>query len=424
MGQDPKTLWENLSAPFRRKRYPEPEIALPEEQPRPSWNSTTKVVVGVIAFVLFAVALYLFRIVFVPLIIGVMMAYILQPVVRLIQRITRLPHGTATGLMYLILLALVIPIGALLIPVVIDQVIFLQGELVDFARFLNTLGEDAVVVVVGFEFGVQELVLQITSALTDFASSVATESVAVVLDAARIILLVVFTFVIGFYLTRDSNKVVDWVYGLTPPAYRSDAEALMTEINGIWSAFFRGQIFLSLIVAVILTLLSAILGLPRPLLFGVWGGLLEFLPSIGNMIWGLTAVIVALVAGSTYLPLPNALFALVVFVVYVAFAQLDMNVLIPNIIGRQVRLHPVVVILGVIVGASVAGVLGVALAAPTIASLRIIMRYVYANLFDLDPFPMIGAPSSPRQEREAEVERLTAVASDGASSKRGEKAVM
>ena len=108
MGQEPKRLWENLSAPFRRKRYREPEIALPEEQPRPRWNSTTKVVVGVIAFVLLAVALYLFRIVFVPLIIGVMMAYILQPVVRLIQRITRLPHGTATGLMYLILLALVV----------------------------------------------------------------------------------------------------------------------------------------------------------------------------------------------------------------------------------------------------------------------------------------------------------------------------
>ena len=125
------------------------------------------------------------------------------------------------------------------------------------------------------------------------------------------------------------------------------------------------------------------------------------------MIWGLTVVIVALVNGSTWLPLPNALFALIVFGAYVAFAQLDMNVLIPNIIGRHVRLHPVVVILGVIIGASVAGVIGVALAAPTIASLRIIMRYIYSNLFDLDPFPMVGPPALPRPEREAEIERLT-----------------
>lgn len=416
MEQQARNLLERLGAAFQRKSYREPEIALPDEQPRPHWDSTTKVVVSIILFVLFAVAIYVFRIVLVPLIIGVMIAYILQPVVRRIQRSTRLSRGVGTGVVYLTVLALVIPIGVVLIPVVVEQIIYTQTQLITFARYLNAMGADATVEVSGFSFEVQELVRQITSALTDFATSVATESVSFVLDAARVFLLVVFTFVIGFYLTRDTNLVIEWVYGLTPPSYRSDVEALMTEINGVWSAFFRGQLLLSLIVTVILTALSFILGLPNPLLLGVWGGLLEFLPSIGNMIWGLTAVIVALVAGSTYLPLPNVLFALIVLGTYVAFAQLDMNVLVPNIIGRHVRLHPVVVILGVIVGASVAGVIGVALAAPTIASLRIIMRYIYANLFDLDPFPMVGAPSLPRPEREAEIKRLTAVAQIDSSS--------
>jgi predicted PurR-regulated permease PerM len=406
MEQQFEDLLDRLGAALRGKRQVEPEIALPEEQPRPRWNSTTKVVVSIILFVLFAVALYAFRIVMVPLIIGVMMAYILQPVVSRIQASTRLSRGVATGVVYLALLALVIPIGAILIPVVVEQIIYSQSQLIDFARYLNAMGADATIEVSGFTFEVQELVRQITSALTDFATSVATTSVSFVLDAARILLMIVFTFVIGFYLTRDSELIIQWVYGLTPASYRSDIEALTVEINGVWSAFFRGQLLLSLLVTVILTALSFILGLPNPLLLGVWGGLLEFLPSIGNMIWGLTAVIIALVNGSTWLPLPNVIFALVVFGVYVAFAQLDMNILIPNIIGRHVRLHPVVVILGVIIGASVAGVIGVALAAPTIASLRIIMRYIYANLFDLDPFPMVGAPSLPRPEREAEIERL------------------
>jgi predicted PurR-regulated permease PerM len=127
------------------------------------------------------------------------------------------------------------------------------------------------------------------------------------------------------------------------------------------------------------------------------------------MIWGITVVIIALVTGSTYLPVPNAIFALIVFGAYVAFAQFDMNFLIPNIIGRHVRLHPVVVIMGVIIGASIGGVIGVALAAPTIASLRVIIRYIYAKLFDLDPFPMVGAPSQTRAEREAELERIATV---------------
>ena len=404
-----QNLLDRLGAALRGGRQVEPEIALPDEQPRPRWNSTTKVVVAIILFVLSAVALYTFRIVLVPLIIGVMIAYILQPVVRRIQHSTPLSRGVATGVVYLAVLAMVIPIGIVLIPLVIEQIIYSQSQLISFARYLNAMGADATVEVAGFNLEVQELVRQITSALTDFVTSVATTSVSFVLDAARIFLMVVFTFVIGFYLTRDTELVVHWVYGLTPSSYRSDVEALMAEINGIWTAFFRGQLFLSLLVTVILTTLSAVLGLPNPLLLGVWGGLLEFLPSIGNMIWGLTAVIIALVNGSTYLPLPHALFALIVFGAYVAFAQLDMNVLVPNIIGRHVHLHPVVVILGVLVGASVAGVIGVALAAPTIASLRIILRYVYANLFDLDPFPMVGPPALPRPEREAQIERLTAV---------------
>ncbi len=416
MEQQFQNLLDRMGAALRGRRPVEPEIALPDEQPRPRWNSTTKVVVAIILFVLFAVALYTFRIVLVPLIIGVMIAYILQPVVRRMQRSTPLSRGVATGVVYLAVLALVIPIGIILVPVVIEQIIYSQSQLISFARYLNAMGADATIEVSGFTFEVQELVRQITSALTDFATSVASTSVSFVLDAARIFLMVVFTFVIGFYLTRDTDLVVHWVYGLTPSSYRSDVEALTTEINSVWSAFFRGQLLLSLIVTVILTTLSAILGLPNPLLLGVWGGLLEFLPSIGNMIWGLTAVIIALVNGSSYLPLPNALFALIVFGAYVAFAQLDMNVLVPNIIGRHVRLHPVVVILGVIIGASVAGVIGVALAAPTIASLRIIMRYIYANLFDLDPFPMVGPPSLPRPEREAEIERLTAVTLASTSS--------
>jgi predicted PurR-regulated permease PerM len=78
---------------------------------------------------------------------------------------------------------------------------------------------------------------------------------------------------------------------------------------------------------------------------------------------------------------------------HLLFDQLDTNYLIPRIIGRRVRLHPLVVILGIVAGAVIGGVLGIALAAPTIASLRVLGRYVYANLIDADPFP--GQVSEP-----------------------------
>ena len=74
MEEAARDLMGRLSAALQRRRYAEPEIVLPEEQPRPRWDSTTKVVVGIILFVLFAVAVYAFRIVLVPLIIGVMIS--------------------------------------------------------------------------------------------------------------------------------------------------------------------------------------------------------------------------------------------------------------------------------------------------------------------------------------------------------------
>jgi predicted PurR-regulated permease PerM len=78
------------------------------------------------------------------------------------------------------------------------------------------------------------------------------------------------------------------------------------------------------------------------------------------------------------------------------YQQFDLNYLIPRIIGKRVQLSPLVVILGIVAGAVLAGVLGILLAAPTIASARVLARYVYANLLDTDPFPVtVTQPTQP-----------------------------
>jgi predicted PurR-regulated permease PerM len=120
---------------------------------------------------------------------------------------------------------------------------------------------------------------------------------------------------------------------------------------------------------------------------GILAGLLEFLPSVGHAIWLIIASILALFVGSTWLPLPNWVFMLIIIGLHAAFTQFDLNYLIPRIIGRRVHLHPMVVILGIVVGALTAGILGILLAAPTIASAGVVGRYIYANIFNLDPFP-------------------------------------
>ena len=87
------------------------------------------------------------------------------------------------------------------------------------------------------------------------------------------------------------------------------------------------------------------------------------------------------------MPIPNWAFLLVVLACHILFTQFDLNYLIPRLIGRSLKLPPVVVILGIVAGAALAGVMGVVLAAPTIASMRVLGRYIYARLADRIPSP-------------------------------------
>jgi predicted PurR-regulated permease PerM len=105
-------------------------------------------------------------------------------------------------------------------------------------------------------------------------------------------------------------------------------------------------------------------------------------------------IIIALFLGSTWLRI-NWAFMIIVIGLHIIFEQFELNYLIPRISGRSVHLPPLVVILGIVAGALIAGVLGIFLAAPTIASARVFGRYIFANLFDMEPFPINPAPLLP-----------------------------
>jgi predicted PurR-regulated permease PerM len=195
-------------------------------------------------------------------------------------------------------------------------------------------------------------------------------------------------------MIKDHEKILDWMHHLIPQRYQQDYERIMQEFHQIWSSFFRGQLILALLVMVIISAVGLLIGLRFALVLGILAGFLEFFPSVGHMVWLIVASIVALLGGSSWINIPNFAFVILVFVIYIIYTQFDLNYLIPKIIGRSVKLPPMVVILGIVIGATVAGVLGVVLAAPTIASLRVVGRYVYAHLVEIEPFsePSVSEP--------------------------------
>jgi predicted PurR-regulated permease PerM len=376
------------------------ETIIDHNQPKPRWDITTKVLVIVILLILIGLAVYFFRIVFIPLIIGGIVAYLLQPVIRALSRATRLPRKVATTLLYLILLLLIVLLGAVLSSVLAAQAKGLADELTSFLAQAREQGIGEITIL-GFTFNTQALFadLSVADASAAIRDLIRATPFTFLPHATETALLIVFTILSIYYLTRDADEMLDGFQRLIPPQYQDDVRIILGEIDLVWAAFFRGQVILALVMMLVVTGVSVLLGLPQPFLLGVLAGLLEFLPSVGHLIWISIALPLALVTGSTWLPISNnALFALLVIGAYIAFTQFDLNFLIPRIIGERVRLHPLVVIGGIIIGARIGGVLGVALAAPTIATLRIFGRYIYALLFDMDPFPHITTETPSRPE--------------------------
>jgi predicted PurR-regulated permease PerM len=365
------------------------------DETRPHWPFQVKLIISLLVLAFFLYLLSRFKQVLPPLILAIVLAFILSPAVNFFQHKLNIKRVLSIGLTYLILLVLSLLIPVVVIPILGPQI---KGLNLDFQQISQQvqifLGKQYVFY--GKVIDMSALLNQVSTGIRGLAEPFVGQTLSLVVEVVSSIVWVVFIFVVSFYLIKDNAKLQSWIEQLIPPAYQNDFKMIRDEINQIWGAFFRGQIVLGFVVACIFSVIGLIIGLPFALGMGIFAGLLEFLPSVGHGIWLVTASILALTFGSTWLPLPNWIFTLIVIGLHLFYQQFDLNYLIPRIIGRRVQLPPLVIILGIVAGAVLAGVLGILLAAPTIASTRVIGRYIYANLLDADPFPVtMTQPTQP-----------------------------
>jgi predicted PurR-regulated permease PerM len=199
-----------------------------------------------------------------------------------------------------------------------------------------------------------------------------------------------FLLIIMFYLMRDGERFTTALIEVTPESYRGDVRRLLHELGVVWNAYLRGQLLLCVIVGLAVYVAALVLGLPNAPILGLLAGVLEFIPNVGPIIALIPAVIIALISGSSTMPFLSGLpLALVVIAVYTVIQQIESYILVPRIMGGILNLHPVVVLIALLVGAVVGGALGVILAAPFAATLRVVGQYLYGKIFDTDPFPPV-----------------------------------
>ncbi|MGQ9458797.1 MAG: AI-2E family transporter [Anaerolineae bacterium] len=356
--------------------------------PKPSrrWSPFLKQAVSITILIGVVWAVFRFSQVLGPTIIACLLAYVFAPLVDWLQRRARIPRAIGILLAYLILLGVISLVPILVVPSLVEQARALD---LDLGRILVTLSEwfgQRELTFLGFSVDVQSLYAQVGDALRGLFSPAATGALSLVANVVSALFWTIYVLVVSFYLLLEAPRLRGYFADLLPPHHRDELLRLLDDVDRIWRSFFRGQLVLSLTIGIVVTVATAALGLQNALALGLLAGILEFLPNVGPAVAAAPAVLLAWFQGSAYLPLSRWTFALVVIGVYMLIQQVENNVLMPRILGRSVRLHPLVVLVGIVLGASLAGILGIFLAAPTLATLRLLLRYAYRKLLDMEPF--------------------------------------
>jgi predicted PurR-regulated permease PerM len=195
------------------------------------------------------------------------------------------------------------------------------------------------------------------------------------------------TMMIAIYLNADSAKFYQWLHRAVPPGYERDAALLSDRVGGVWRGYIYGQLINSLITGVMVGLVLALVGVQGAFLMGVIMMLFNMIPTFGPIIAAFPGIVAALVGGSTrWSDMNNFIFALIVAGIYVVVVQAQANIIAPKVMGRAVRLSPVIIMISLIVGFNIAGLIGSLLAVPVVASIKEIVSYLYAKVVDREPF--------------------------------------
>jgi predicted PurR-regulated permease PerM len=323
--------------------------------------------------------------------VGLLLAYLLAPIVGAIQRgiewfakkirfglLRRMARSLSILISYLLLVAVLVGFVALVVPIVIRESQQLWAARESIWDQVTQWAED---LVAQYELLPPRVQVQIDDALQDLSAYVTQilrqgvqgTVVAVTYTFAIVLAITIIPFW-AYFLLLDYGKLRDSMYRTLPSGLRADVRSIGRLIDRTIGGYLRGELVLMVVVGVMQFVGMSLIGVPYALVLGVIAGVLEVVPSIGPTVAAIPAILVALTI-SPWLALLAAGVARLVQMVENSF-------IVPRVLGESVGLHPVVMMVMLVVGAEVAGLPGLILAPILTAVLRDVYRYLAHRFAD------------------------------------------
>jgi predicted PurR-regulated permease PerM len=303
-------------------------------------------------------------------VLAIAVIYVLNPVVSQLEA-RGVARWLGSCLSYTVLLGFLTLLGYLIVPSIADQ-----GR--ELAENFPTIYDDLVTDLEGLadDVGLRNIEVprydELQESVSDggFFNDQLAEITDFTLGVLETVFLLTLAPVIAFYVLLDLPTLRRKTVALIPPRHRTEVGHVFRQLGNAVGGFLRGQLVVALIVGVMTSFGFWLVGLPFWLLIGMVAGLLNIIPFVGPWVGGTLGVLVALATRDATTALWAALVAVTV-------QQIDNHFVSPTVLRATVRLHPALIILGLIAGAAVGGFWGVALAVPVMAVVKIVMGHFW-----------------------------------------------
>ena len=357
---------------------------------RENWSLPFRYVIGILSLVLFIALLIYARDAVINLAIAAFVAYLINPAVVYLTTQTRMDRVAAVNLVYFSAVILLIGLPATLLPIFADEAQIIVEDLLGLSSQLSQMLSNPIRIG-GLVFHLEEWgqsLFQVQNAVLSPLPEQAFE----LLETTSVGVLWFLVILVSVHLFLSKwPDMRDWLISLAPPSYRSEIEELYSRLRRVWLAYLRGQIVLMLIVGVVFTIAWPILGIPGALALGVAAGLFTLIPDVGPFLAMVLAAGVALLEGSTWIPLSNFWVTGIVIIVYLVLINLKNFFLRPYIMGRSVHMNEALVFIAIIIATILQGILGALLVVPVLASVVVIGGYIQRRVLGLPPFEDDGS---------------------------------
>lgn len=354
----------------------------------------TQLIAWCVLLVVLGLFMWIFRGILLPFLLGIGLAYLLNPLVAKLTSIG-IPRGLASMLVMLLVVLIVILAFLIIVPLLVQQAIGLAGNMPLYFQQLQTFVEAAVPRLeqwfgpqrmAELETGIEQLFTDVIGIVTNITGQVMQSGAGFI---GSLTVMVVMP-VVAAYMLIDWDRMAESFDSLLPPRYKSEIRALMAEMDRALGGFLRGQGAVLLILALYYGIALSLAGLHFGLAIGIFAGLFSFIPYLGSFLGLILSMGVGLVQFW-----PDWVMISVIAVIYLFGQLLESYFLYPKLVGSSIRLHPVWMMFAIFAFAALFGIVGVLLAVPLAAISGVLLRWAVAKYKESPLYTYDGKSENP-----------------------------